>query len=173
MKILVVSDTHERTFELKNLLERYAGEVQMVCHLGDNANDLLRFQGEYPQLAMVAVAGNCDYDPSLQREIILSLSACLDRTDSEKIRILLTHGHNLGVKSGQDRLAYYAREKGARACFFGHTHFPTLTEVGGIFLMCPGSPAHPRGGSKASYGIVEISPEGEISGKLFLYGAGL
>ncbi|MCL2225203.1 MAG: metallophosphoesterase [Defluviitaleaceae bacterium] len=166
MKILVVSDTHESTKELQSLLGQYADEVKIVCHLGDHAWDLLEFQSEYPALAFVAVAGNCDYEQGLQSEIMLNISACLDSPDAVAKTILLTHGHTLGVKMGLDRLAYHARQKGADACFFGHTHFPVCSKIGGVFMMNPGSPSWPRGGSKASYGLVEISPEGEISGRL-------
>ena len=169
MKILLVSDTHGCTAELKSLLARYADEVQFVCHLGDHAEDLLLFRHEYPNLQMIAVAGNCDYSPSLQHEILLEFSACLDNPDAEKIRILLTHGHKQCVKRDLDRLAYYTVEKGAVACFYGHTHFPVCAIHGGVFIMCPGSPVFPRGGSKASYGIVEISPDGDIEGKIHLY----
>lgn len=166
MKILVVSDTHEDTHELYRLLEKYAGEVKLVCHLGDNARDLLKFQSRYPQLGMVAVAGNCDYGPDIQREIMLSFTACADREDAPSVKILLMHGHTHSVKMGTDRLAYYAREKGAAAAFFGHTHHPEATRSGGVFLFNPGSPSYPRGGSKASYGLAEISPEGEVTGKV-------
>lgn len=169
MKILVTSDTHESTKELKTLLAEYADEVKIVCHLGDHAWDLLQFRNEYPQLTMIAVAGNCDYGQDLQREIILNISACLDNENAPSKKILLTHGHTLGVKMGLDRLAYYTKEKGADACFFGHTHFPVCCEIGGIFVMNPGSPSWPRGGSKESYGLVEISPEGGITGKLVRY----
>jgi len=170
VKILVVSDTHEKTKELEKILAKYANEVKMVCHLGDHAWDLLNFRNKYPHLGMIAVAGNCDYSPELQQEIILNISACLDDENAPSVKILLTHGHYNGVKTGLDRLAYYAREKGVDACFFGHTHFPVCCEVGGVFVMNPGSPSWPRGGSVASYGLVEISPEGEISGKLVQYG---
>lgn len=168
MKILLVSDTHESTRELEAILARHASEVKIACHMGDHARDLLCFQGDYPQLQMLAVAGNCDYSPDLRREIMLSLSPCLDSGAPAK-NILLTHGHNIGVKHNLDRLAYYAKEKNAHAAFFGHTHCPARAEIGGVFLMNPGSPAFPRGGSKASYAIVEISEDGEISGKILPY----
>jgi putative phosphoesterase len=167
MKILVVSDTHEITKELRDILEKHANDVRIVCHLGDHAYDLLQLQCEYPQLTFVAVAGNCDYVRDLENEIILKISACLDDPEAPFVKILLSHGHNLGVREGLDRLAYYAKEKDADACFFGHTHFPVCKNVNGIFIMNPGSPSCPRGGSKASYGIVEISPEGKVSGRLF------
>jgi putative phosphoesterase len=166
VKILVVSDTHEDTFELERILSRHASEVKVVCHLGDHAMDLLKFQSLYPQLTMVAVGGNCDYS-NVERERVLEFTPCADSGSEAAARILLTHGHNHGVKTGLDRLAYYAKEKGANAAFYGHTHFPACLKHGGIFIMNPGSPSFPRGGSKASYGIAEISPEGGISGRLF------
>jgi len=165
LKILVVSDTHVETKELEKLLIKYADEVKIVCHLGDHAIDLLMFTSEYPQLRLVAVSGNCDYG-STPSECLLEFSPCLDGNNDALTRILLVHGHNHGVKFDLDRLAYYAKEKGASAAFYGHTHYPVMTTHGGIFIMNPGSPSFPRGGSSASYGLVEVSPEGAISGKL-------
>jgi len=159
MKLLLISDTHGRTTTLESLLARYAKEVQMVCHMGDHANDLLKFQHKYPALNMVVVAGNCDYDVNLPREQILTVSGK---------QILLTHGHFLNVKMNLQRLIYYAGEKGVDACFFGHTHEPVRYTTGSIFVMNPGSLEEPRGGSKASYGLVEISECGEITGEVIL-----
>ncbi|MCL2456121.1 MAG: metallophosphoesterase family protein, partial [Defluviitaleaceae bacterium] len=99
-------------------------------------------------------------------ERFLAISPCVDSGEEAVAKILLTHGNKLGVKVGIDRLAYYAREKGANAIFYGHTHFPICVTVGGILVLNPGSPSFPRGGSLASYAIVEILPDGEISGKL-------
>ncbi|MCL1877427.1 MAG: metallophosphoesterase family protein, partial [Defluviitaleaceae bacterium] len=90
---------------------------------------------------------------------------CVDSQDAVA-KILLVHGHMHGVKMGLDRLAYAAKEAGANAAFYGHTHLPVVTNHGGIFIMNPGSPSFPRGGSKASYGIAEISPKGAISGRI-------
>ena len=166
MKILVVSDTHKDTAELERLLARYADEVKIVCHMGDHASDLMKFQAQYPQLGMVAVGGNCDFI-NAQREIILSFTECADRPDAWETKILLVHGHTQSVKRGIDKLAYYAAEKGVQAAFFGHTHCPEATTRGGVFIFNPGSPAYPRGGSQKSYGIVEISPDGQVSGTVF------
>ena len=167
MKILVVSDTHKDTAELERLLERYANDVKIVCHMGDHARDLLKFQPQYPQLGMVAVGGNCDFNPELQREIVLSFTECADREDAWETKILLVHGHMQGVKRGVDRLAYYAAEKGVQAAFFGHTHCHEATTRGGVFIFNPGSPAYPRGGSQKSYGIAEVSPEGQVTGTIY------
>jgi hypothetical protein len=115
---------------------------------------------------MVAVAGNCDYS-NVEPERILAFTPCADSDKGVVKKILLTHGHTFGVRISLDRLAYYAKEKGVDACFYGHTHIPIAIEHGGIFMLNPGSPSSPRGDSKASYAIVEVSPEGEITGRLF------
>lgn len=164
VKILVVSDTHENTSELEKIIARHADEVRLVCHLGDHARDLLRLQEKFPSHDFVAISGNCDYGGDYER--VLAFSPCVDSRASVA-RILLVHGHEHGVKLGPDRLAYAAMERGAGAAFFGHTHKPVATTYAGVFIMNPGSPSFPRGGSKASYGIAEISPEGIVSGRIF------
>jgi len=159
-----MSDTHRSTTEMENIITRHADEVQLVCHLGDHARDLLKLQQKFPELNFVAVAGNCDWEGESAR--VLDFSPCADSQDAVA-RILLVHGHQCGVKRGLDRLAYATKEAGAIAAFYGHTHLPIVTTHADIFIMNPGSPSFPRGGSKASYGIAEISPEGEISGRIF------
>jgi hypothetical protein len=160
MKILVISDTHGSYGELEGLLHRYASTVQTVVHLGDCSRDLMRFESQYPNLTMAAVAGNTDFSVSDDRERLLNLG------ENTKRRFLLTHGHKLGVKMGLDRLAYYAREKDADACLFGHTHVPAMCWRGSVFMFNPGSLAEPRGGSSAGYGIITLSSGGDISGEL-------
>jgi len=137
----------------------------MAIHLGDFVQDLLKFQLQYPSLKMLGVAGG--FEPGEAEQILnLNLLPCADSAEKGKqIRILLTHGHERGVKSNLGRIAYYAREKGVNACFFGHTHEPAMFTEGGIFFMNPGSVSEPRGGSRSSFGIVTISPEGEFSGE--------
>ncbi|MCL2357598.1 MAG: YfcE family phosphodiesterase [Defluviitaleaceae bacterium] len=163
MKILLVSDTHNSTRELEQIMERHEGEVRVVCHMGDHFRDLLLLSPKFPGVELVAVSGNCDYGGDRLR--ILEFSPCLDSKDAIT-RILIVHGDKHGVKYGLDRLAYAAKEANANAAFYGHTHFPLVTTHGGIFIMNPGSPSFPRGGSKASYGIAEIAPDGSISGRI-------
>ncbi|MCL1862998.1 MAG: metallophosphatase family protein [Defluviitaleaceae bacterium] len=165
MKLLVVSDTHNITSQLEKILAGHADEVKMVCHIGNAPYDLMKYQPMYPNLPMIAIAGNGDYDE--RPEAILEFSPCLDAGKEILVRILLIHGHRHGVYDGIDRLIYYTKQKGANAVFFGHTHIPLVTTVDGIYVMNPGSPSCPRGNSKASYGIVEISPEGEITGRIY------
>jgi len=155
MKILIVSDTHAQVRPLVSLIDRYVNDVQMVIHLGDHARDLLDIETNYPSLTMVAVAGNTDYYG--ERERVLSL---------EGRRVLLLHGDRRDVNSGMDRLFYYAKDKGVDVCLFGHTHIQAQFIKESIFFMNPGSVSLPRGGSNAGYGMIEITPEGEITGEL-------
>jgi len=167
VKILVVSDTHGMTGKLEKILARHADDVKMVCHIGNAPEDLMQYQPKYPSLPMVAIAGNGDYDYNAQPEAILQFVPCVDAGKEALVKILLIHGHHHGVYNGIDRLVYYAKEKGVNAVFYGHTHIPLETTVNGIYVLNPGSPSCPRGKSNASYGIVEISPTGEISGEIY------
>jgi len=157
MKILVVSDTHGYTAPLVELVNRYADQIQMVIHLGDRARDLLDLESKYPDTTMVAVAGNIDFRVDAEAERILSL---------EGRKILLLHGHRQGVKSGMDRLFYYAKEKGVDVCLFGHTHMQARLMKEDIIFMNPGSLVEPRGFSRAGYGFLNISQNGEIFAEL-------
>jgi len=167
MKILLVSDTHGYTASLEDLLKQYTGTVQAVYHMGDHARDLLGFEQKYPELSFAAVAGNTDYDYSLPREKIITIT--VGEKDNISRRIMLVHGHNHGVKTSTVRLSYYALEKEVDACFFGHTHVPEINMYRSVFMMNPGSLVVPRGGSRASYGIVDISDAGEITGEVICY----
>ena len=155
MKILVVSDTHGYTSSLRTLLGTFENQVDMVIHLGDYAQDLLDMEILYPNLTMVAVAGAVDYGVDSVR--ILKLEGC---------RIMLLHGHLHGVKSDIRRLIKFAKDSNVDACLFGHTHVQTMFTQESIFFMNPGSIPEPRDGSGAGYGLIEITPEGEISGEI-------
>jgi len=156
MKILVISDTHGNTDKLKNeLLPKYAKLVQMVVRLGDYARDLLTLQPDYPCIAMVGVGGAMEYGEKTERVVVAN--GC---------KILLLHGHNIGVKTNLNRITYYAREKGVDACFFGHTHQPMIDTLDGIFFMNPGSLTEPRSAPYCSYSLATISPDGKITGEV-------
>jgi len=176
MKILVISDTHDMVTDLKELLSRYSQEVGLVIHLGDYPNDLIQFHPQYPHLNMVAVDGT-GYEINFPVERILTLNnatALLSEGSvagvpiENEVKILIVHGHRHGVKTNLQRLVYYAQEKQVTACFFGHTHVSTIFEEHGIFFMNPGSLAFPRDGRHGRYGIVEISPDGTISGEVMI-----
>ncbi|MCL2286444.1 MAG: YfcE family phosphodiesterase [Firmicutes bacterium] len=160
MKILLISDTHGMVTPLKNdVLPKYASEVQLVVHLGDYVRDLMGLRSSYPNLEMVGVGGS--FESQEKAEHILTLG-----DDAGNRRLLFMHGHSVDVKTGLDRIMYYAQQKGVDACFFGHTHESVTFVNNGIFFMNPGSVAHPRGGLKGTIGLVSISPDGEITGEV-------
>jgi hypothetical protein len=129
----------------------------MAVHLGDYANDLLGFASAYPHLTLCAVGGNCDYGTHLERERMLAINGR---------SLLLVHGHTQNVKTGLDRLAYYAEEKQAHVCLFGHTHQPAMFDRGRVFFFNPGSVSLPRDGGPGGYGLLQISDNGIIKGTL-------
>jgi len=156
-QILVISDSHGNSEPVRLLLDRYNGKLKTVVHLGDNARDLLQLQTKYPALNLVAVAGNCDYGHEVPKELVLTLGPKA---------ILLMHGHTHNVKMNYQRLMYYAQEKEVNACLFGHSHFPAVFSHESVFFMNPGSVSLPRGGSKASYGLLSIDSQGDITGEV-------
>ena len=142
---MVFSDSHghlgEMTAAVKN--ERF----DMLMHAGDYGEDLARLaERESLNVPFYAVRGNCDYDSEFAREAMVEVSG---------VKIFLTHGNRQGVKTGINRLYYYALERGADIVVFGHTHAPMVRNTGELYVLNPGTIAVPHGFGK-SYGIIEI-----------------
>lgn len=156
MKIIVVSDTHNSTNLMeKEILPRHEGEAQVVLHLGDFADDLIELKEQFPSYEMAWVGGAYELDK--QRETILEFLGK---------KILITHGHMLGVKEGLNRIVNHAASQNVDACFFGHTHQATMFKIDNILFMNPGNLVEHSMGNKNSYGLVTITDDGEISGEV-------
>jgi len=141
----VISDTHfqELLFKLPEQLARVWGPVDMILHAGDVGE--LSVLDQLGQIApVVAVHGN-DEPPTNKRDLpeqqLLMLAGA---------RVLLWHSHypdpvvEQANRKGQwgpklDRLAARAREAGAQALIYGHTHVPALNFHGGVMLFNPGA----------------------------------
>lgn len=123
-KIVVLSDTHGNVSGLEKIRNILA-ENDAVIHCGDGYKDLDYF----PEIKEKhCVKGNCD---GLNRdEKIIEI---------EGKKVLILHGHNHGVKSGIERLRYYAMEKGVNVVFYGHTHKASIVEADGITFINPGN----------------------------------
>ncbi len=150
MKILVMSDSHGRRDLVKRCIEKHS-DVGIVLHLGDTVVDIMDMDRIFPDKQIVYVRGNCDYP---RKE---PLSACVE---AEGTRIFLTHGHAHAVKYGLNVLMSEARKNGAQIALYGHTHVPYNQYHDGLYVMNPGSLALPRDSSRASYGLIEICPQG-------------
>ena len=148
MKILVFSDSHSNFSKIKDVINMHRSSCDCVIFLGDGVKDVLYVKEQYPQIPFFIVKGNCDlFCKDVEEEKLLYL---------ENFKILITHGHLYGAKSGYSRLAYRARELEADAVFFGHTHIPydDVLEIGEkkVQLFNPGSIGY--GGS---FGVVNTS----------------
>lgn len=118
-----------------------------VVHLGDHYDDGQTMEEEYPQIPFHLVAGNCDRYRCLPsaREML-----CYDVCG---VRLYMTHGHVLRVKSGIGGLVADARRYDAKAALYGHTHVPdSHREEDGLWVLNPGSCGY--GGRTA--GLLEV-----------------
>lgn len=121
MELLIVSDSHGRVENIQTAIERQVKTPDAILFLGDGARDLDRLW--VCDIPIWAVRGNCDW----------SSSDYADKTERllylEGHTLLLTHGHEWGVKGGLGALTLHAAEEGADIVLFGHTHTPTLQTV--------------------------------------------
>jgi len=145
MKILVFSDSHGEIGRMAQIIG--ASDVCGVIFLGDYVRDIDKVASLHPHLNYYVVAGNCDFLSPVPDEGIVELGGA---------KIFLTHGHRHGVKSDLSRLAAYAKNAGADAAFYGHSHVAYYGEIDGIVLLNPGSITEPRGDIGASYALLEI-----------------
>ena len=120
MTLLVLSDSHGRPDLIEEAIRRVRPDG--ILFAGDGLRDLSRVEIPCP---LWAVAGNCDW---LTTPLIINGGVFEPQTEElvtvEGIRILLTHGHRYGVKSGPTAAAYRAKELGADMLVYGHTHVP-------------------------------------------------
>src|SRR5689334_12658502 len=107
MRILALSDTHRNIHNTKDILERLKNSVEIVVHLGDCYDDMDYFKRKYKELKFYCVIGNCDFLSTADHEACFFVNGR---------KVLLTHGHNQGVKYGYETLLNYAKEKEADIC---------------------------------------------------------
>ncbi len=148
MRFLVISDTHGRISEAENVVNSLSG-IDYVLHLGDYQRDGLRLESRCG-VPVVALKGNMDGSFSNEGYRII---------DTEYGRMYLSHGHMEAVKRGPENILYKASSLGCIAALHGHTHVPEYRDLGGIYLLNPGSLTQPRGKRRGSYAIITTSPD--------------
>jgi len=150
VRIAVVSDSHGKFRNLGQARTGLGGRLDWLLHAGDHITDAARIGvnlGVDPSRVR-AVAGNCDYPATKPEELLVEIDG---------VKLYMVHGHNHGVKGNLQRLHYRAQEVGARVVIFGHSHVPTLADIGGVMLFNPGSLSEPRRpGDPPSCGLLEI-----------------
>ena len=166
-KILIVSDSHRRTENIKIAIDREIPD--MLIHLGDIEDDPKIVRGWLDEAAKKAgktypvpavfIQGNCDRYSGAD----LKKAAVFEVNDH---RFFCTHGHRQGVGFGVENLMYSAMENEADIAIYGHTHMPFdetfesgLAAGDEVRILNPGSISSPRGGSKKSYMIMTFDDE--------------
>lgn len=142
IKVLVVSDSHGDVENMCRAVE--LTQPRMVLHLGDGWRDAELLSQRYPDLPLEKVPGNCDYRVRDSAERIILIG---DK------RILVCHGHTLGVKSDLGMVLREAIDRGADAVLFGHTHKPFVDIRRGVVMLNPGSIGNY---ARPSYGTLTI-----------------
>lgn len=146
MKLVVFSDSHGRAAKLESAASMHP-DADLFVFLGDGIRDAERVFERFDGIPSTIIKGNCDSFFGGDH-----LSECT--LDLECARIMCTHGHLYGVKSGLDALCSAAKQKNAVLALYGHTHVPLETRSDGVVLFNPGSVA------EGSYGIVYIEKNG-------------
>lgn len=150
MRILVVSDSHNMV--LNSQLETIAtyGSFDMLVHCGDKYKDADKFASKLNIKKVYRVPGNCDIAPN---DLPLILTEII-----EDKKIIITHGHLHGVKSGIDNIKDYAKEANADIVLYGHTHCAHNEIIDDILFFNPGSTISSKCGDE-SFGIIEIKSD--------------
>lgn len=150
MKILLLSDSHSAMSFMRRSVEAVKPDV--MIHLGDYADDGQALHQEYPQIPFYQVPGNCDryrWDPR-EPEILMPVIG--------GVKLYMTHGHRHNVKLHLGALIRDARQSGAQAALYGHTHQADChQEPDGLWVVNPGSCGFYGG----SVGLMEVE-DGQI-----------
>lgn len=141
MRILVLSDSHSNSYNIRKAIEQQP-TAELIVFLGDGENDFFRYYTEKP---CIAVRGNCDWGSELPAFIV---------TEEKGYTIYCTHGYAEGVKYGEENLKMRAREYHAHIALYGHTHNPVTHYDDGMWLVNPGS-IH-----NGEYAVLDLTPKG-------------
>ena len=128
MKILVLSDSHGNVDNMARAVEKE--QPRLILHLGDCWGDAERLRKRFPNIPMEQVPGNCDYRSMEPAERLLFI---------EDKRVMICHGHTLGVKQSLLRAGLKAEEENLDLLLFGHTHYSMVDYDGKLYMMNPGS----------------------------------
>ena len=145
MKLLVFSDTHGNSEPMLHIVKQHS-DVGACFFLGDGLSDADVLSEKFPKLPIYRVRGNCDFASFDPVEGLVAFEGFL---------FYYTHGHELGVKHGIERIYQRSVAQGADVALFGHTHIAYYNNINDLHLFNPGSPCLPRGGPP-SYGLITI-----------------
>ena len=129
MLLAVFSDSHGRPEAMRRAVE--AHRPDQIVFLGDGVRDAEGVRRAFPEIPMIVLRGNCDWDARGVDESILF--------ELEGVRIFAAHGHRHGVKMDRDVFANSVCCSGSKLGLYGHTHRARIEQLDGVTLMNPGS----------------------------------
>jgi putative phosphoesterase len=145
VRIGVISDSHGDKYSIDRAIF-HLKHCDIIYHLGDKCDDV-NYLAKKINIPIKGVTGNCDRAKNGVEELI---------EEVDKIRILLTHGHNYGVYFNTFKLRLKALEENCNIVLYGHTHVGKIEQEEGIYYINPGSTSEPRGGTSRSIAIIEV-----------------
>lgn len=153
MRIGIVSDTHGSLTAFKKALEAL-GPCDFILHAGDilyhgprnplpegyDPRELAQTINRL-EIPFIAAAGNCDA-PIDQVLIDFPIQAPYALFCTEKLRVLINHGHEKSVEELVDLASRWRMD----ILVTGHTHVKRLERTNGLLIVNPGSCSLPKDG---------------------------
>jgi putative phosphoesterase len=161
--ILIISDSHGNISAMTNVLKwtqkTDADAFHAAVFLGDGYEDLnLASARTGCNLQWHAVRGNGDFQFSIPDNVTLEIATR---------KLFLSHGNRYNVRENYKNITAAARNAGAEAALFGHTHIPYCATVDGIFLLNPGSISRPRSSADCTFAVLECPDSGPFAARFF------
>lgn len=141
-KLVVFSDSHGTASPLQDVV--FDEKPDHILFLGDGWNDSEELSLAFPEIPLLRVPGNCDYQAGRQPERLVKLYGK---------KIFMCHGHTLHVKSGLEELIAEGHQLGADIALYGHTHKGYCNIDRGMWVMNPGSMNRYE---RQTYGLITI-----------------
>lgn len=139
-KLVVISDIHHHVERLQRIVP-VINSADYLVFCGDGLTDLMYLRGSI-LVPIVCVKGNTDPEMNITEMSSVSLG---------NMRVLVTHGHKLGVRQSVAGLVTIAKQKNCGAVFFGHTHRFFDRIINGVRIINPGAIA---GTTYGTYALV-------------------
>ncbi len=141
----ILSDTHGYRKAIDRL-DIILSEADMIVHLGDTSSDGTYIMQKYPDKRVLLLNGNCDGQKFGENELVIEI---------EGVKVFATHGHLYSARSGPFKMIDRAKELGASALMYGHTHRAQDEEIEGIEVFNPGCLT--RTAADPSYGYLVVN----------------
>lgn len=175
IRILAISDSHGQEFILKNIIDKFSTDIDLLAFCGDGALDLLHYienakknkslQKAFPPVLAIAQGNGDDdiyalnFNPSEKDKAKNQWEYRIPKAVIVKIagtNILVTHGHIYGISYETKELDSFAKTNNASLTIFGHTHISEIQKEKHTTLINPGSCSSPRRNLPPSFAIITL-----------------